>query len=162
MRNNWLVLFVFFGLALISCDNESEMESEPKPRSEYERNTSLIGEWKWQRSYNGWGGEYTPEETDTELFLTFMRNDSVIIENSNTIFKAEYYVKKDSSWYTSDITNFLYIKIDTAFQTKPFGFFIITSEPPDNRFIIQLSPNALKLLEECFDCSDHTFKRISK
>ena len=160
MRKTWLVLFVVFGLVIISCDNESEMELEPKPESE--RINSFIGEWIWQRSYNGWSGEYTPDDTDTELFLTFIRNDSVIIENSNTIFKAEYYVKENYSWYTSDIQDFLYIKIDTAFQTKPFGFFIITPEPPFNRFILEHSPNTLELREECFDCSTHTFIRNSK
>ncbi|MFC2104317.1 hypothetical protein ACFLS4_03080 [Bacteroidota bacterium] len=159
MRKIGLLLFLLFGLAIISCDNENEQEFESQP--ETERHYTLMGEWIWLGSGGGFDGEtyYTPENTGINLSLTFLRKDSaLIIENSDTVFKAEYYVRKENKYGRE--MDILYFNSDTVYGTIPGFFFIV---PPEiNYFLIWSLTDTLELADDCCDGFGHTFKRNTK
>ena len=157
MKKTWLVLFVVFGLVIISCDNESEMELDNRPKPE--KHYTIIGEWIWLWNCDSYSS-YSPETTGISICLNFVRNDSVIvIENSDTVFKAEYYIRKEETDLFGKEVDVLYLNSDKVFATQPPTFFI--ASPLFDRYIILSLTDTLSLHEYSLDgfC---TFKRKIK
>jgi hypothetical protein len=152
IRNNFLLL-LYLVLTLFSCskDKDKDLDLEQKQDTVY----SIIGEWEWYSSYF-YGYEHTPENDRINFSLFFAGNDTVIIiENSDTVFKAEYLIEKEIDDYGKEI-DVLHFISDTIFCTDPAIFNI---GPQFDRYIIRYLTDTLKLKEYYFIDGFHSFKR---
>ncbi len=153
MNRNNFILFLYLGLTLFSCSKDKDKEFNP----EQEQDTvySIVGEWEWYSSFF-YGCEHTPENDGIDFSLCFGRNDTVIIvENSDTVFKAEYLIEKETDDYGKEI-DVLHFISDTVFSTNPTIFII---GPQFDRYIIRHLTDTLELKEYYFTDGGHLFKR---
>jgi hypothetical protein len=154
MNKNNSLITLLFGLVLFSCNKDKELNRESEPEFVY----SIVGEWEWYSSYF-YGEEHLPENTGIDLSLTFVKNDSlIVIENSDTVFKAEYFIKKEIDDYGDEI-DVLYLNSDTTFSTEPTVFII---GPGFDRYIIRHLTDTLTLKEYYYIDGFHSFKRKMK
>jgi len=154
MNKNNLLVTLLLGLGLFSCNKDKELNPEQEPETVY----SIVGEWEWYSSYF-YGYEHLRENTGIDFYLSFVGNDSVIvIENSDTVFKAEYYIKTEIDDYGDEI-DVLYFNTDTTFSTKPIVFIIGSGF---DRYIIRHLTDTLLLKEYYYIDSFHSFKRKKK
>lgn len=149
MKRNKSFLTAILVLVLFSCKKDIQ------PSHEKVTDYTIVGNWEWCSSYF-YGNEHLPENTGIQFSLYFGTNDSVlIIENSDTVFKAKYILQKEFDEYGTEIDVLSFIS-DTCYSTKPTVFAI---GPRFDRYIIKQLTDTLKLKEYYFIDGFHTFHR---
>lgn len=150
-----LITILLLGLTIYSC--KKEIVSAPKPTKEF----SIIGEWNWKESGGGFDGDcFTPENTGNTLSMTFQQDSVIIVANSDTVIKADYFIEKAECTICVEEMDILYINYDTIFSTQE-GYFIVAPEL-FNHFVVFSLTDTLRLYEDCYDCYIHFFTRKLK
>jgi hypothetical protein len=105
----------------------------------------IVGKWNWIQSFGGYAGHYiTPQSAGYSKTIIFDVNKyySVFRDDSLTE-KTTYQITYEDIWGDQELEEILTIEGDPIKQVIEFE-----------------GIDTLKLLENCFDCYNHTFIRI--
>ena len=158
MKKTSLIIILLFGIVIYSCDKKIIPDPEPIPEPEPEY--SIVGEWEWISSYDGWDGGYSTDTMDLSISINFKPNDSLILtDNQNTIFEASYLIRTEDSTMFGNNVDVLYINSDSSYIPES-GILYIVPNTYDHFFIRKLT-DTLWIAEDCYDCGGHALIRVN-
>lgn len=130
MKHLWL-FFLVISIAFISCANDDEATIN-----------KLSGTWIWTMSQGGFGGWTLTPETEgytykiefDEYYYQKYLNDSLVMKLPFTVELSE----------------------ETLFGTESHEYIYLENYL---QLAIELNSNELLLIEQCFDCFQHSYKK---
>jgi hypothetical protein len=128
------IFFTFILIALIGCSNSNNSELK----------SQLIGKWKWIESSGGIDGRTeTPESTGNAVTIEFTHTTIKTFVNGNLESEVNYEIQSGSSIRTTEKTDLIVY---------------------ENRTIqsVLIEGNSLVLFEECYDCFQHNYLKVTK
>ena len=130
------MIIFFLIIFTISCNNSTSGNSEDK----------IVGKWAWIQSSGGYTGDtINPDIVGYSIILAFEEN-GVYKEYKNGLlkFSSKYFIEKKPYGSINNKRDFLIIDNRNKEQLIEFEKSI-----------------SLKLIENCWDCYIHSYKRLS-
>jgi hypothetical protein len=133
MKNRFVSIYFSISLVLMvaGCSKEEDCA----------QNNDLKGEWTWVESVSGWGFTYTPESQNVTKKLVIDDENFSEFVNDSLIFKS-IYTLGISEKELIGTTEKTFIRFESG-----------------NRKAIIINQCNLELIDQCYDCDTHRYKR---